>query len=181
MLCATSAGKSWSIDSLLWGLWRKYVRKEKISWKECTGPQTCSRWNILILRWQVAIVFFFATTTKIQPDWLRGYPWKLYILGNYRVRPMVRWTLDFLLAFLSSDDAIRFYSLFISYGGIFYDGIIIPMFTYLTFRPIVFFFFYFWHPHSFFFLIFFLELGKKLSKFIYFCFYFCNFNFISYI
>lgn len=136
-----------------------------MKWKELFGPQTCPRWNIFILRLQIAIIFFFATSTKIQPDWLRCEPWKTYILAFYRKKPLVRWTLDFLLSPLSPDTAIRYYSIFISYGGIFYDGIIIPVLIYLVYRPIVILFLFLLMFMFFFnFFLYLFRVGLKIIK-----------------
>uniref|UniRef100_A0A7S4IQF3 Uncharacterized protein n=1 Tax=Vannella robusta TaxID=1487602 RepID=A0A7S4IQF3_9EUKA len=131
ILSCTNAGKAWSVDALLIGLWNK-LRGRPANY---TGAKTCPRWNYWFLRFQVAVVFFFATSTKIQEDWLRGQPWKWYITTNYGRRPIVRWTLGFLLG--SHPHAAYYYSIFISYGGIFYDGFIVPTLLYLTVRPII--------------------------------------------
>jgi len=130
LLCWTRCGRAWSVDSLLKGIWRKYKGKEP----NYTGDKTCPKWNIILIRAQVAVIFFFATSSKIQEDWLRGQPWKFYISRPYRSRAMCRWLLD--VVFGSADGASEAYGLFISHAGIFYDGIIVPILVYLTFRPL---------------------------------------------
>ena len=69
LLAISPAGKSYSVDSIVLGLWRRARGKKKES---ILGPQKCSRWYIWLIRAQVVIVFTFATSTKIQADWMRG-------------------------------------------------------------------------------------------------------------
>jgi hypothetical protein len=37
-------------------------------------PGTVPRWSVLIFKLQIAIVYFFAGITKLNPEWLRGQP-----------------------------------------------------------------------------------------------------------
>merc|ERR1712137_371929 len=131
LLWVSQANRTFGVDSFLLAWWR---RKRGDKNADLMGQRTVPRWNLLLLRLQVIVVFFFATSTKIQEDWLRGQPWIEYVATNCRGRPIVRWTLDFLMG--SRPDGARLYGLFISYAGIFYDGGIILLLVYMSIRPV---------------------------------------------
>jgi hypothetical protein len=75
----------------------------------------CARWCIVLLAAQVAIVYFFAALAKLNPDWLAGRPIAIWlqakshypILGPLYQQEWIRW--------------------FIVYGGILFDGLVVPL------------------------------------------------------
>ena len=45
--------------------------------------QTCAAWNINLIKFQIAIVYFFAGVAKINPDWLfQGLPVKIWMMPH---------------------------------------------------------------------------------------------------
>ena len=78
-------------------------------WRKTMTLTAVPRWMVFVLQLQLAMVYFFAGVAKINPDWLNGFPMKLWlparadfpVLGAYF---QYEWT------------AILF-----SYGGLFYD------------------------------------------------------------
>jgi len=68
LLWICQSGSGYSVDALIKGLWGRFRGRNT----SLIGDTTCSRWKIWFIRAQVVIVFFFATSTKIQEDWLRG-------------------------------------------------------------------------------------------------------------
>jgi hypothetical protein len=64
LLTVAPSGDCYSLDSLIF---QRSFKGKKIP-----------RWAVLIFQLQITIVFFFATTTKIQSDWLRGqFEWEI--------------------------------------------------------------------------------------------------------
>jgi len=43
-------------------------------WRHPELPQTVPRWNVLLLRAQLLIVYFYGAIAKLNPDWLAGEP-----------------------------------------------------------------------------------------------------------
>ncbi len=75
----------------------------------------CPRWCIGIFVAQVAIVYFYAALAKLEPDWLAGRPVGIWlqakasypVLGKLYVQPWFKWCLV--------------------YGGILFDGLVVPL------------------------------------------------------
>ena len=65
LLGCTDAHRCWSVDRRL-GLIR--------------GPRDVPFWNVLILQFQVEVVLVFAGLVKIEIDWLRGEPLRIWML-----------------------------------------------------------------------------------------------------
>ncbi len=80
----------------------------------------CPRWCIGIFVAQIAIVYFYASLAKLYPDWLAAKPVEIWmrarahypVLGPLYVVPWFKWL--------------------IVYGGILFDGLVVPM---LLWRP----------------------------------------------
>lgn len=43
-------------------------------WRHPEWPQTVPRWCVLLLRFQLFVVYFYGAIAKLNPDWLRGEP-----------------------------------------------------------------------------------------------------------
>ena len=76
---------------------------------------TCARWCIGIFIAQIALVYFYAAVAKVSPDWLAGRPVEIWfrakesypVLGSLYVQPWFKW--------------------FVVYGGILFDGLVVPL------------------------------------------------------
>jgi hypothetical protein len=76
---------------------------------------TCPRWCIGIFVAQVAIVYFYAALAKFDADWLAARPVEIWlrakqdypVLGPLYVQPWFKW--------------------FVVYGGILFDGLVVPL------------------------------------------------------
>jgi vitamin K-dependent gamma-carboxylase len=67
LLILTPAHHCWSLDRL------RSPRRYSL---------TVPRWSVLLLRTQVALVYFFAGIAKLNPDWLRGEPQRWWLAGK---------------------------------------------------------------------------------------------------
>lgn len=80
-------------------------RRRHPEWSE-----TVPRWNVLLLRFQLFIVYFFGAVAKLNPDWLRGEPmYSSLVHGHQDVPAIAAHFPPALLAYT------------IAYGGIFFD------------------------------------------------------------
>ena len=75
---------------------------------------TCPNWCILYFKLQFAIVYFFATIAKLYPDWLAARPVDLWLKAKSHY-PIVGGLFEY-----------DWFPYLIAYGGLFYDGLIIP-------------------------------------------------------
>ena len=75
---------------------------------------TCPKWVPLLFIFQTAVLYFFASVAKLYPGWLRAEPMSLW-LRQKAGYPIIG---DLLQMDLMPS--------FISYGGIFFDGLIVP-------------------------------------------------------
>lgn len=81
-------------------------------WRNTKTLTSVPRWMVFVIQLQLTMVYFFAGVAKINPDWLNGYPMKLWlparadfpVIGSYF---QYEWT-----------------ALFFSYAGLFYDLLI---------------------------------------------------------
>ncbi|MGD9764074.1 MAG: HTTM domain-containing protein [Candidatus Binatia bacterium] len=71
------------------------------------------RWNILLLRFQLFIVYFFGAIAKLNPDWLRGEPMYSSLVNRSEGVPEIA-------SYLSP--ALLAYG--IAYGGLLFDAIV---------------------------------------------------------
>lgn len=86
----------------------------------------CRQWMIWILMAQVAIVYLFGAYNKLYPDWLSGrYIHTVFVKKSY-------------IPVLKHLYAKRWFELFITYGGIFFDLLIAPMLLWRKTRPLAF-------------------------------------------
>ena len=77
---------------------------------------TCARWHILIFQIQIAIVYFFAAVAKLYPGWIQARPMTIWLAYKSKT-PIIG-------EFLSAD----WLPMVISYVGIGFDFLIIPLF-----------------------------------------------------
>jgi vitamin K-dependent gamma-carboxylase len=79
-------------------------------------PKTLPYVYLWILQFQIAVVYFFGGLAKINPDWLKAYPMRIWIekLGT--------------LSYLGDLQYSSSFAYLLSYGGIFFDLGIIPAF-----------------------------------------------------
>jgi Vitamin K-dependent gamma-carboxylase. len=87
----------------------RYFNPEKF------GSETIPRWNLLIIKIQLVIVYLYGALWKISPDWLRGIPCEQFMTANPALRFFAPFSLDPL------------FPKFLSYGGILVDGLV-PIF-----------------------------------------------------
>lgn len=90
-----------------------------LSWDAKRHPsirsRTCPGWCSLAFIVQAAVVYFFATIAKLYPDWLAAKPLAIWlsqrthypIIGGLYAQPWLKWVL--------------------AYGGILFDGLIVPL------------------------------------------------------
>lgn len=76
---------------------------------------SCPKWVMLYFQWQIAIVYFFAAIAKIYPDWLAGRPIQIWMQHKTHYP---------IIGKLLEQDWMAYV---IAYGGIAYDGLIIPL------------------------------------------------------
>jgi vitamin K-dependent gamma-carboxylase len=98
MMCVQPAGRALSLD----------VRQSRI-----TPLSVCYNLYLQVFVWLFLIVFFYAAIAKIYPDWLQGTPLTQWL--SYKR--------DTVIGFLYQSD---FQALLMSWGGIFFDLLVIP-------------------------------------------------------
>ena len=76
-------------------------------------------WEVLLLKSIVAIVYFYGGLTKLNPDWLAGQPMQK-LLNDFAAN------LPKQYEFVTSDLSLWFFT----YGGMFFDFLIIPVLWY---------------------------------------------------
>ncbi len=91
------------------------------------------RWTLWILRLQIGIVYFFGGIAKINPDWLRGEPLRMWLEGRRNTPVIGPW--------LDSEFAVYFFS----YGGLLYDLFIVPLLLWRRTRPLAVLMCFFFH------------------------------------
>ena len=94
------AHRAFSVD-----VWRGRVKAN------ATAPTWCLWW----LRAQIGLVYFYGGVAKLNPDWLRGEPLRMWLAGR-RDMPVIGPWLD-----------TEFTVYFFSYGGLFFDLLIAPL------------------------------------------------------
>ena len=138
--------------------------------------KSCANWHILIFKFQLSVVYFFAGLAKVNPDWLlRAQPMATWLPGKYSLPLIGKWMYLKETAFLFSW-AGCFYDLFIwiflwikktraiSYGFVLIfhilTGILFPrigMFPYIMIVSTIIFFSPSWHER----ILFSLPSSKK--------------------
>ena len=99
LLSFMPANRAFSIDAWLWPRIRS---------------QTTPAWTIWMLRFQLAVVYFYGGIAKISPDWLRGEPMRAWIAK--------RKDFPLLGRFFQEEWAAYFFS----YSGLLLDLLIVP-------------------------------------------------------
>lgn len=97
------AHRAWSLDALMWTRLRS---------------ETVPAWTLWLMRAQIGIPYFYGGLAKLNGDWLRGYPMKMWL----------PWSEDTPFVGLWLDEA----ALFVSYGGLLLDLLVVPL---LLWRP----------------------------------------------
>jgi vitamin K-dependent gamma-carboxylase len=108
LIAVVPAHRVWSLDRWFAGR----------SW-----PQTVPTWSLWLLRAQIGIVFVFASVAKWNGDWLRGQPLSMWIAEDT----------DFPIIGRFFDEA--WMGLAMSYGGLFFDLLIVPFLLIPFTRP----------------------------------------------
>ena len=99
LLIFVPANRYLSLDSLL----RPGIRSRMVP-----------AWTVWLMRFQVAVPYFFGGIAKINPDWLRGSPMYFW-LGERTDFPLIgQWFTERWMAYL------------FSYGGLFFDLLVVP-------------------------------------------------------
>jgi len=72
-------------------------------WLPMTSRSYIPRWMILVLQWQLAIVYFFAGVAKINPDWLlEAMPLKIWLASKSDIPIIGAWLEQTWVAFAFS-------------------------------------------------------------------------------
>lgn len=111
ILCISPAGSYAAIDT-----WRKPERRQT----------HCKQWVMALLMGQVAIIFTYAALNKLYPDWLSGRYLSL-VCARKRNFPFVGW--------MYGIPATRY---LLTYGGILFDLLIVPLMLWRKSRPYAF-------------------------------------------
>ncbi|MGV7221098.1 MAG: HTTM domain-containing protein [Nitrospinales bacterium] len=102
LFCIVSANRSMSIDAY----WKRKIKPESIS-------NTVPFWNVLVIKLQIFIVYFYGGVAKVNLDWLRGEPMRHWLMERaYR-----EGNPDIVSKFMESETATYFFS----YGGLIFD------------------------------------------------------------
>jgi vitamin K-dependent gamma-carboxylase len=100
LLAVVPAHRVWSVDALL----------AKPKWRE-----TVPAWSLWLLRAQIGLVFFFAGVAKLNGDWLRGEPLRIWLAERTDFPVIGRFFTEDLTPWL------------FSYGGLLFDLCVIPL------------------------------------------------------
>jgi len=100
LLSVVPAHRVWSLDAVL----------ARPRW-----PETVPAWSLWLLRAQIGLVFFFAGVAKLNGDWLRGEPLRIWlaertdfpVIGHFFTEDVTPWLF--------------------SYGGLLFDLLVIPL------------------------------------------------------
>jgi vitamin K-dependent gamma-carboxylase len=111
LLTIVPAHRVWSVDALI----------SRPRW-----PETVPTWALWLLRAQIGLVFFFAGVAKLNGDWLRGEPLRMWlaertdfpVLGDFFTEAWAAWLF--------------------SYGGLLFDLFVIPLLIWPRTRLIAF-------------------------------------------
>ncbi len=103
------ASRTWSLDALLF-----------------PRHPTVPAWSVWLIRFQIAVPYFFGGVAKINPDWLRGEPMRGWLSNEQDVPLLGRLVDEPWLAYL------------FSYGGLLLDLTVIPLLLWRRSRPFAF-------------------------------------------
>jgi vitamin K-dependent gamma-carboxylase len=88
--------------------------------------QTAPAWTLWLLRFQLAVVYFYAGLAKISPDWLHGEPMRTWIAQRSQSP---------IFALLNQQEWVAYLS---SYGGLLLDLLIAPALLWRRTRAVAF-------------------------------------------
>lgn len=94
------AGCVWSLDS-----WRNPEMRS----------DTVPRWSLWLLRAQIGIVYFFGGIAKLNGDWLRGEPMRMWLASRTDFPLIGKWFTEEWMVYL------------FSYGGLLFDLLFVPL------------------------------------------------------
>ena len=103
------ASRTWSLDALL------FPRRP-----------TVPAWSVWLIRFQIAVPYFFGGVAKINPDWLRAEPMRGWLASKQDVPLLGRVVDEPWMAYL------------FSYGGLLLDLTVIPLLLWRCSRPFAF-------------------------------------------
>jgi vitamin K-dependent gamma-carboxylase len=111
LLAVVPAHRVWSVDA----------RLSQPRW-----PETVPAWSLWLLRAQIGLVFFFAGVAKLNGDWLRGEPLRIWlaertdfpVIGRFFTEDVTPWLF--------------------SYGGLLFDLFVIPLLIWPRTRALAF-------------------------------------------
>lgn len=84
------------------------------------------RWTILVLQIQLGLVYFFGGIAKLNPDWLRGEPLRMWLADKTDFPIIGKWFTEELMVY------------FFSYSGLLIDLFALPLLFYQRTRPWIF-------------------------------------------
>lgn len=99
-LCFVPANRTWSVDALLWP-------------RDDDG--TTPAWGLWMVRFHVGLPYFFGGIAKLNPDWLRGEPLRIWL--NYNT--------DFPIFGRFFNEEWMIY--FASYSSLVFDLLVVPL------------------------------------------------------
>jgi vitamin K-dependent gamma-carboxylase len=94
------AHRAWSLDALIW----RRLRSD-----------TVPAWTLWLMRAQIGIPYFYGGLAKLNGDWLRGYPMKMWLPSNDNIPIVGAWLDEATIALL------------VSYGGLLLDLLVVPL------------------------------------------------------
>jgi len=111
LMCWIPAHRSFSLDALR----RPAIRSGVVPF-----------WTLALIRFQIGIVYFYAGIAKLTPDWIAGEPMRTW-LARRAERPLIGWL-------AGQESAVMFFS----YGGLFFDLLVVPALLWKKTRPAAF-------------------------------------------
>ncbi|HEY8376172.1 MAG TPA: HTTM domain-containing protein [Nannocystis sp.] len=109
LMTVVPAHRAFSLDAWL----RPQLRRE-----------TAPAWALWLLRAQIGIPYFYAGLAKVNPDWLRGEPLRMWLADRAR---------DSVFGSLFTQEWVVY---FFSYGGLVFDLLVVPALLWPRTRPI---------------------------------------------
>jgi vitamin K-dependent gamma-carboxylase len=105
------AHRAYSIDAKLW----PHIKRNWVPY-----------WSILILQFQIGVVYFFGGIAKLNMDWLQGRPLQFWLPPRKHMFP-----------FISQYFELKEFALFVSYSGLLLDLLAFPLLMYRRTRPFI--------------------------------------------
>lgn len=105
LLANTNANKIASVDAVL-----RSMKKTKGGTRDISSSRQIEAWQLWMLKLQMVLVYFFAGVAKLNADWLKGEPMRMWLIERAHRLPA-------LAAFFNAPWATYFFS----YGGLWLD------------------------------------------------------------